>query len=92
MLLIFGGDGVLRLLLHALHKVLHVLEGFDLEGHTTNTLHRLYTHMWQRCVFPNNKQQQHRRIPKGRVISPIPVFSHEMGLKTAAMVAEVNWS
>lgn len=32
MLLVFGSDGVLGLLLHPLHKVLHVLEGIDLEG------------------------------------------------------------
>lgn len=31
MLLILGRDGVLGLLLHTLHKVLHVLEGIDLE-------------------------------------------------------------
>lgn len=31
-LLVLGGDGVLGLLLHPLHKVLHVLEGIDLEG------------------------------------------------------------
>lgn len=30
-LLIFGCDGMLGLLLHPLHKVLHVLEGIDLQ-------------------------------------------------------------
>lgn len=33
MLLVLGGDGVLSLLLHGLHKVLHVLERFDLQRH-----------------------------------------------------------
>lgn len=33
-LLVLGSDGVLGLLLHPLYKVLHVLEGVDLEGHT----------------------------------------------------------
>lgn len=37
MLLVLGCDGVLGLLLHPLHKVLHVLEGIDLERHKTNT-------------------------------------------------------
>lgn len=32
-LLVLGSDGVLGLLLHPLHKVLHVLEGINLEGH-----------------------------------------------------------
>lgn len=32
-LLVLGGDCVLGLLLHPLHKVLHVLEGIDLEEH-----------------------------------------------------------
>lgn len=31
-LLVLSSDGVLGLLLHPLHKVLHVLEGIDLEG------------------------------------------------------------
>lgn len=31
MLLVLGGDGVLGLLLHGLHKVLHVLERIDLQ-------------------------------------------------------------
>lgn len=37
-LLVLGSDGVLGLLLHPLHKVLHVLEGIDLEGnkHTSH--------------------------------------------------------
>lgn len=31
-LLVLSSDGMLGLLLHPLHKVLHVLEGIDLEG------------------------------------------------------------
>lgn len=31
-LLVLGSDGMLGLLLHPLHKVLHVLEGVDLAG------------------------------------------------------------
>lgn len=31
-LLVLGRDGMLRLLLHGLHEVLHVLEGIDLHG------------------------------------------------------------
>lgn len=37
MLLVLSCDGVLGLLLHPLDKVLHVLEGIDLEGYKTNT-------------------------------------------------------
>lgn len=37
MLLVLGGDGVLGLLLHPLHKVLHVLKGIDLQGEQTAT-------------------------------------------------------
>lgn len=37
MLLILSRGGVLGLLLHTLHEVLHVLEGIDLERHITNT-------------------------------------------------------
>lgn len=44
MLLVFGCDGVLGLLLHALHKVLHVLEGIDLEKHNTDI------NGWQTCT------------------------------------------
>lgn len=40
MLLILSRDGVLGLLLHTLHKVLHVLEGIDLERYKTNTNNR----------------------------------------------------
>lgn len=36
MLLILSRDGVLGLLLHTLHKVLHVLEGIDLERYKKN--------------------------------------------------------
>lgn len=36
MLLVLSCDGVLGLLLHSLHKVLHVLEGIDLEKRQTN--------------------------------------------------------
>lgn len=37
MLLILSRDGVLGLLLHTLHEVLHVLEGIDLEKYKRNT-------------------------------------------------------
>ena len=36
-LLVFSSDGVLGLLLHSLDKMLHVLEGIDLERQETNT-------------------------------------------------------
>lgn len=35
-LLVLGRDGVLGLLLHTLHEVLHVLEGVDLERRKSN--------------------------------------------------------
>lgn len=39
-LLVLGCDGVLSLLLHPLHKVLHVLEGINLGTHKANISHR----------------------------------------------------
>lgn len=39
-LLVLGSDGVLGLLLHPLHKVLHVLEGVDLEGNKRYSSYR----------------------------------------------------
>lgn len=51
-LLVLGGDGVLGLLLHPLHKVLHVLEGIDLEGHRSKKQQQVRTKSFsKRCSF-----------------------------------------
>lgn len=69
MLLVFGCDSMLCLLLHRLHKVLHVLEGIDLQSDVDSmnvrvkysitrekAIHWKYRYSWepkQTLIFPS---------------------------------------